>query len=118
LFAQDDPNLYRMDNLQQILEMAKQQHTVVIGYMPPYHPVLRDMLRQRTQFTPIVQYVTKQLDDLEKSYPFYYMNFIDSDSFSDGNTGLFHDRNHPNEKGSALMMQQLYDQFHSDVKPS
>jgi len=86
--------------------------------MPPYHPVLRDMLKQRTKFTPIVQYITKQLDDFEKTYPFYYVNFIESESFSDGNNGLFHDSNHPTEQGAALMMQQIYDQFHNNVKSS
>jgi len=111
-FTYYHPDFYRLDVLQQILEIAKQQHILVIGYMPPYYPVLRDVLETRTEFTPTINYLTGQLDDFEKEYPFHYINFIDSPLFSNGD-GMFHDLIHPTPQASTLMMQQLYDQFHN-----
>jgi hypothetical protein len=111
MFAEYHPHLYELDVLQHILEMAQQQHMVVIGYMPPYHPVLRDVLETRTEFKANVNYIMSQLDIFEKEYPFYYISFIDSELFSNGDE-MFYDIIHPTEQASALMMQQLYDQFH------
>jgi len=67
-FAQFHSDEYGFDQLQLILELAKQQHILVIGYMPPYYPVLRDVLETRTEFTPNINYLTGQLDDFEKEY--------------------------------------------------
>ncbi len=111
-FTQYQPDLYMTDVLQQILELAKQHHMLVIGYMPPYHPAMRDALETQTEFTPILNYITAQLDHFEKEYPFHYINFIDSHPLSDDAT-LFFDYIHPTEQASILMMQQLYDQFHT-----
>ncbi|MEP6988514.1 MAG: hypothetical protein ABI970_23125, partial [Chloroflexota bacterium] len=111
MFTANRLDLYRFDVLQQILELAKQNHMLVIGYMPPYHPVFRDVMETRTQFRSTLSYITSQLDKLEQAYPFHYMNFIDSEAFS--NDEMFYDLIHPKANVSALMMQQLYDQFHS-----
>jgi hypothetical protein len=117
IFAQYQPNIYRLDVLQQILEMAQQHHMLVIGYMPPYHPVMRDVLETRTAFTSNLNFITSQLDNFEKEYPFHYVNFIDSELFSNGDE-MFDDIVHPSIEASSLMMQHLYDQFHTYAKPS
>jgi len=111
-FAQFHSDDYGFDQLRVILEMAKQRHMLVIGYMPPYHPAMYDILLKRTQFTPLLNYVTHQLDIFEKEYPFHYLNFIGSEAFSKGDA-MFNDIIHPSIHGSALMMEQLYEQFHS-----
>jgi hypothetical protein len=115
MFSAYRPKLYRFDVLQQILELAKQNHMLVIGYMPPYHPVFRDVMETRSEFTSTLNYITGRLDKFELQYPFHYMNFIDSKQFSDGD--MFYDFIHPKASVSSLMMQQLYDQFHSYSKP-
>jgi hypothetical protein len=115
-FTEYQPDRYRLDIFQQILEIAKQHHMLVIGYMPPYHPAMRDVLEARTTFPSYLNFVTSQLDNFEKEYPFQYMNFIDSQEFENGNS-FFPDLIHPNERASAIMMQELYDQFHSYAQP-
>jgi len=117
MFAEYHPSLYRLDVLRQILDMAKQQHMLVIGYIPPYHPVLRDILETRIEFTSNLNYITGQLDIFEKEYPFHYINFIDSELFANGSE-MFYDIVHPTVQASALMMQQLYDQFDNNANPS
>ena len=112
MFTEYQPDLYMTDVLQQILELAKQHHMLVIGYMPPYHPAMRDALEANTAFTPILNYLVAQLDHFETVYPFHYLNFIDSHPLSDDAT-VFFDYIHPTEQASIVMMQQLYDQFHT-----
>jgi hypothetical protein len=117
IFGSYNPDAYHLDALQTLLEQAAQAHTLVIGYMPPYHPALRDVLETRTQFPLTLKYVIGQLDAFESQYPFHYTNFIDSDLFSNSD-GMFYDSNHPTAAASALMMQQLYDQFHNELGAS
>jgi hypothetical protein len=116
-FSQFHPEHYRFDQLQQILELAKEQHIQVIGYMPPYHPAMYKVLLERTDFTKIVNYISGQLATFEEEYPFHYVNFTGSDAFSDGDA-MFYDIAHPSLQASALMMQQLYDQFHNELGAS
>jgi hypothetical protein len=110
-FVAYQPDALRLETFQKILEIAKQHNTLVIGYMPPYHPALRDMMESRTQFTANLAFITGQLDSFEKEYRFHYMNFIDSDTFSNGDA-MFYDSNHPSIPASAVILRQLYQQFH------
>lgn len=95
---------------QQILDIAKANHTLVIGYTPPVHPLFKQYLDTHTDFESVRKRINEQVNVLTKDYDFYFTDFMDDAAFSDGQT-MFHDKMHPTLETTARMMQILYDQY-------
>jgi hypothetical protein len=99
-----------MMKLKQILEIAKAQNMLVIGYTPPVHPLFKDFLDTHTDFEHIRTRINEQINALTQNYSFYFTDFMDDEHFSDGQT-MYHDHVHPTLETSTIMMQTLYDQY-------
>ncbi|MEZ4669714.1 MAG: D-alanyl-lipoteichoic acid biosynthesis protein DltD [Anaerolineae bacterium] len=100
--------------LQQLLQQCQRQGISVLGYLPPGHPRYQQYLE--TEGTGYLSYhnrVVSRLHDLEQIYPFHFMDFTYQSEklYGDDLEPYFSDAIHPNEAGSVIIMQALYDAF-------
>lgn len=93
-----------VDLLRQLLKLAQTNQSRVIGYLPPYHPAAARFFETQTDMPALRAKVIALLRDYEQEYNFQFVDFIDSDIFTES---LFYDDLHPTEAASRLMMQAL-----------
>ncbi|MEP6988515.1 MAG: hypothetical protein ABI970_23130, partial [Chloroflexota bacterium] len=70
-----------MIRFKQILDIAKAQNMLVIGYAPPIHPLFKAFLDTHTDFERIRSRINEQINALTKSYTFYFTDFMDDERF-------------------------------------
>lgn len=102
-----------IDALRQILEIARANQGQVIGYVPPMHPRFIQYLETEPGFRAMQARTTELFRQLQSDYPFQFMDFTDSPVFQQNLEANFLDGFHPTEAATRLMMQSLYDSFHT-----